>query len=118
MPERVSIQVHDGVADVRLNRPDKMNALDAAMFRDLNQAGTDLAGDPSIRAVVLSGEGRAFCAGLDFSSFAGMAGGGGRERETLGRSFAMKSREDLKLSDQSARAVSLLTRRGRPRPHC
>ena len=42
MLERVSIQVQDGVADVRLNRPDKMNALDAAMFRDLNQAGTDL----------------------------------------------------------------------------
>ena len=82
MPERVSIQVHDGVADVRLNRPDKMNALDAAMFRDLNQAGTDLAGDPSIRAVVLSGEGRAFCAGLDFSSFGAMAGEGGRERRS------------------------------------
>ena len=78
MSERVSIQVQDGVADVRLNRPDKMNALDAAMFRDLNQAGLDMAADPSIRAVVLSGEGRAFCAGLDFSSFGAMAGDGER----------------------------------------
>lgn len=81
MSERVSIEVQDGVADVRLNRPDKMNAIDTAMFRDLGQAGADVAADPSVRAVVLSGEGRAFCAGLDFSSFGAMAGEGSGQRE-------------------------------------
>ena len=71
--ERVTIAVKDGVADVRLNRPDKLNALDQAMFDALVAAGEKLAGDSSVRAVVLSGEGRAFCAGLDLGSFQAMA---------------------------------------------
>ena len=80
MSERVSIQIQDGVADVRLNRPEKMNALDAAMFQGLTQAGLEVTSDPSVRAVVLSGEGRAFCAGLDFTSFQAMAGDSERAR--------------------------------------
>jgi len=72
-PERVSISIHDGVADVRLNRPEKLNALDQAMFLGIVDAGDRLAADPTLRAVVLSGEGRAFCAGLDLSSFQSMA---------------------------------------------
>jgi enoyl-CoA hydratase/carnithine racemase len=72
-PERVSVKLVDGVADVRLNRPDKLNALDPAMFEALVEAGEGLAADPSVRAVVLSGEGRGFCAGLDFTSFQAMA---------------------------------------------
>ncbi len=78
MSERVSIEIVDGVADVRLNRPEKMNAIDAAMFNGLVAAGRELASDPSVRAVVLSGEGRAFCTGLDFASFQAMQG---RERD-------------------------------------
>ena len=77
MSDRVVCTVSDGVADVRLNRPDKMNALDGAMFAALSAVGEQLRNDPSVRAVVLSGEGRAFCAGLDFSSFQAMAGGDG-----------------------------------------
>ena len=76
MAERVVWSVEGGVADVRMNRPDKMNALDQAMFDGLVEAGEALKKDKSIRAVVLSGEGRAFCAGLDFGSFQAMAGGG------------------------------------------
>ena len=71
-PERVSVTVSAGVADVRLNRPDKLNALDPAMFTALVDAGEELAKDASVRAVVLSGEGRGFCAGLDFLSFQAM----------------------------------------------
>lgn len=71
--DRLLIGVDHGVADVRLNRPDKMNALDMEMFRALVEASDQLAKDSSVRAVVLSGEGRAFCAGLDFTAFAGMA---------------------------------------------
>lgn len=68
--------VTDGVADVRLNRPEKLNALDPAMFDAIVEAGDKLAADHSVRAVVLSGEGRGFCSGLDFASFQAMAGDG------------------------------------------
>jgi enoyl-CoA hydratase/carnithine racemase len=69
MSDRVQVTITDGVADVRLSRPEKLNALDPAMFAGLVETGRRLAGDPSLRAVVLSGEGRGFCAGLDFASF-------------------------------------------------
>jgi len=73
MSDRIVVEVSDGVADVRLNRPDKMNAVDQGMFAALNETSASLAEDRSIRAVVLSGEGRAFCAGLDLGSFGAMA---------------------------------------------
>jgi len=72
--DRVRIEIEGGVADVRLNRPEKLNALDLAMFEALVDAARALGGDPALRAVVLSGEGRAFCAGLDFASFQAMGG--------------------------------------------
>ena len=83
MSDRVTIEIREGVADVRLNRPDKLNALDAAMFQGLHEAGASLAADRSLRAVVLSGEGRAFCAGLDFQSFMAMAGEAPRGERSL-----------------------------------
>ncbi len=60
----------DGVMHVRLNRPDKMNALDPEMFAAIIAAGEALMDRKDVRVVVLSGEGRSFCAGLDTSSFA------------------------------------------------
>jgi enoyl-CoA hydratase/carnithine racemase len=75
MNDRVKVEVQDGVADVRLVRTDKMNALDNAMFEALIQTGERLKGEAGIRAVVLSGEGRAFCAGLDMGNFQAMASG-------------------------------------------
>ena len=74
---RVTVDVDGAVAHVRLNRPDKLNALDTAMFEGLVSAGKRLMSDPDIRAVVVSGNGRAFCAGLDLPSFARIAKGGG-----------------------------------------
>lgn len=65
----------DGVAVVRLSRPDKMNALDAAMFDGLVAATEHLQTLRGLRAVVLHGEGRAFCAGLDMSRFGNMRDG-------------------------------------------
>ncbi|RDC60505.1 Methylglutaconyl-CoA hydratase [Alteripontixanthobacter maritimus] len=68
--DRVSIILSDeGVADVRLTRPDKMNALDPAMFDAIIGAAAALHQAKNVRAVVLSGEGRSFCAGLDTSNF-------------------------------------------------
>ncbi len=75
MSDRVKVEIQDGIADVRLNRPDKMNALDGAMFQGIADAGESLKSDPAVRVVVLSGEGRGFCAGLDFGSFQAMADG-------------------------------------------
>jgi enoyl-CoA hydratase/carnithine racemase len=63
--ERVSLRIEGGVADLRLTRADKMNALDDAMFTAIVAAGEQLAHEPGLRAVVLSGEGKAFCAGID-----------------------------------------------------
>lgn len=92
MSDRVTISTSDGVADVRLNRPEKLNALDPAMFRGLADAARELASDRSVRAVVLSGEGRAFCAGLDFQSFGAMARSGAQRQadDSAGGLFARR----------------------------
>lgn len=74
--DRVAVTIAHGVADVRLSRPDKMNALDPAMFDALIEAADHVGNAREVRAVVLSGEGRAFCAGLDFGSFQAMQSGG------------------------------------------
>ncbi|WP_050425219.1 crotonase/enoyl-CoA hydratase family protein [Bradyrhizobium tropiciagri] len=63
--DRISLSIAGGVADVRLNRPDKLNALDPAMFTAIADIGAQLADNSKVRAAVLSGEGQAFCAGLD-----------------------------------------------------
>ncbi len=76
MSDRVLISVSDGVADVRFNRADKRNALDNAMFQAIAEAGEQLKSEPGVRAVVLSGEGASFCAGLDFATFQVLAGSG------------------------------------------
>jgi enoyl-CoA hydratase/carnithine racemase len=95
MEERISISIVDGVADVRLVRADKMNALDVAMFEALVAATERLSKEKSVRAVVLSGEGRAFCAGLDMGRFAAMKekGGngiaGGEKRDLAARTHGL-----------------------------
>jgi len=80
MEDRVTISIADGVADVRLVRADKMNALDMAMFEALVAAATRLKTEKGVRAVVLSGEGKAFCAGLDMGRFQTMGEGKGSGR--------------------------------------
>jgi enoyl-CoA hydratase/carnithine racemase len=67
--------IADGVADVRLNRPEKLNALDMALFTALAETAAALADTPAVRVVVLSGAGRSFCAGLDLTAFSAMAAG-------------------------------------------
>src|SRR4029077_6574739 len=74
--QRVTVTITDGVADVRLNRPEKRNALDNAMFAGLITVGERLKTEPGVRAVVLSGVGPDFCAGLDFGAFQAMRDGG------------------------------------------
>ena len=69
---RVSVEYRDHIARVTLTRGDKMNALDDAMVEAILAAGAEVAASDA-RAVVLSGEGKSFCAGLDMASFAQMA---------------------------------------------
>jgi enoyl-CoA hydratase/carnithine racemase len=70
MTDRIEWTRHaDGVVELQLARADKMNALDPAMFDALIEAGEALRDDRAVRAVVISGRGKAFCAGLDMASF-------------------------------------------------
>jgi enoyl-CoA hydratase/carnithine racemase len=71
MSERVRVDIENSVATVLLNRADKHNAVDMAMFEALAEAGDSLKDSPSVRAVVLHGAGENFCAGIDISVFAG-----------------------------------------------
>ena len=89
--ERVTIEIADGVAEVTLNRPDKLNALDPAMFETIIAAGESLSQTAGLRAVVLTGAGKGFCAGLDKASFAAMASGdAGREfADIIGRTHGI-----------------------------
>ena len=75
MEDRIQVTIEAGVADVRLVRTDKMNALDDAMFQALIDTGERLKTEKGVRVIVLSGEGRAFCAGLDMGNFGKMASG-------------------------------------------
>ena len=89
--DRVSIDLADnGVAQVRFTRGDKMNALDGAQFEAVLEAGQALREMKSLRVAVLSGEGRAFCAGLDLSSMA--AGGSNPQAKLVGRTHGNANR--------------------------
>lgn len=70
MSDRVELVVVDGVAEVRLNRPEKLNALDFETFDSIVEAGRTLAGSDSLRAVVLCGNGRSFSVGIDLNALA------------------------------------------------
>ena len=74
----INITIADSVAHVRLNRPEKMNALNPAMFDAIIAAGQQLAKAADLRAIVLSGNGKAFCAGLDLESMAALAQASGK----------------------------------------
>jgi enoyl-CoA hydratase/carnithine racemase len=75
MNEVVSVEVDDRIATVTLNRPDKLNAVSPAVFQGLAEAGEAVAADDDVRAVLLRGEGRAFCAGLDLASLQAFGSG-------------------------------------------
>jgi enoyl-CoA hydratase/carnithine racemase len=85
MSDLVTIEFREQVADVRLNRPEKYNALSTEMFMALIEAGESLIGNPDVRAVVLSGNGRGFCAGLDMARFAQMDSASGERGDSKRR---------------------------------
>jgi enoyl-CoA hydratase/carnithine racemase len=70
VPETLALETpHDGVAVLRLNRPDRLNAINEVMQIELVQTLAALASDRSVHAVVLTGTGRGFCSGLDVRNF-------------------------------------------------
>ena len=99
--DRVTVEIVDGVADVRLNRGDKMNAMDGAMFTALVETADSLAKTKGLRAVVLSGNGPAWCAGLDFSGFQAMAGDSGGSNSTAD----IGSIEEQRITHKAQQAV-------------
>ena len=106
-PSRVTIaQGADGVAEVRLSRPDKMNALDLPMFRSIVAAARRLIADRSVRAVVLHGEGRAFCAGLDVNSVAGSLQAQANLKELLDRPEGEISKRVRAARTQASRSAT------------
>ncbi len=84
MNDRVTTTITNQIAGVRLNRADKMNAIDPAMFSEIGAAIDALADRKDVRCVVLSGEGKAFCAGLDMASMAAGGSGTGADRNAQG----------------------------------
>ena len=86
MTELVTVEIDGGVADLRFNRPEKYNALSPDMFKAIINAGERLAGMQEVRAVVLSGNGKGFCAGLDMESMKGLASPQRQTEDVLMRS--------------------------------
>ncbi|MDQ3631704.1 MAG: crotonase/enoyl-CoA hydratase family protein [Actinomycetota bacterium] len=94
--DRVRVVITDHVATVTLVRADKHNALDAGMFEALLAAADRLRAEPCVRAVVLHGDGKSFCSGLDVASF--MAGPGSLE--------GLLAREDGRLGNVAQRVAT------------
>ena len=73
--DHLLFEVRDGIARVTLNRPDRLNSFNDAMHEELRDALGRIRGDPSVRATLLTGAGRGFCAGQDLADRAVAPGG-------------------------------------------
>ena len=90
---QIDYQVDDGVATIAFNRPDKMNALTRVMERELRDAFDEAGADADVRAIVLTGRGRAFCAGMDMDELEVLPPDDIRAQEWM-RPFDMNRRAD------------------------
>lgn len=95
--QRLVYTVTDGVATIELARPDKRNAIDETMFREIGDAAQQAADDSDVRVVLVKGQGQAFCAGIDLNFLAQMAG-------LVGES----TREFIELAQRPARLLHLM----------
>jgi 2-(1,2-epoxy-1,2-dihydrophenyl)acetyl-CoA isomerase len=86
--ERVLVEINDHIATVTLNRPEKLNAFDPAACEDLLEALRMLAGADAVRVIVITGAGRAFCAGADL----GVLGTQGEQLVRAGKDIALAIR--------------------------
>jgi enoyl-CoA hydratase len=81
--EALKVEKADRVATVTLNRPDSLNAVNAVMHHELMTIWLDLAEDQEVNAIILTGAGRAFCAGGDVKNMASRAGTSDGRRRSL-----------------------------------
>lgn len=93
--EQIIYEVADGVAVVTMNRPDRMNAMTPVMNGELRAAMQAASDDPAVKAIVLTGAGRGFCAGADVARLSNTAAGGAREAEPLPVAGAIDGGLDL-----------------------
>jgi enoyl-CoA hydratase/carnithine racemase len=77
--ETIIYEKSEGIATITLNRPERMNALNNDLIREWAQALEEARLDPEVRAVILTGAGRGFCAGADLRGGLGISGTGERE---------------------------------------
>ena len=73
--ETISLEIVEHVADIRLNRPEKRNAINIELMQSLTTMAKEFKANKQLRAIVLSGNGEAFCAGMDFEIFSDMLSG-------------------------------------------
>ncbi len=140
--EHLILETREQVATITLNRPDAYNALDLGLGRELFHAVLEVDEDPGVRCVVITGAGRAFCAGGDVKDFADnlprigilvkelttylhgavsrlpqrQAGDHGRQRRGRGRGIQLRPRPATSSWPPSPRGSRWPTRRSRPRP--
>jgi enoyl-CoA hydratase/carnithine racemase len=93
--EQILYEVNDGIALVTLNRPEKLNAMTAQMGAEMGDAMAEADGDDDVRAVVLTGAGRAFCSGADLGSGTGFAAGWGDVERKYRRMMPMEVRKPV-----------------------
>lgn len=111
MPETtdstIVYSITDGVAHVEIDRAEKLNSLTREVFEDLVEAGLALKDSTEVKAVVLSGRGRAFSAGLDFTELARIAEAGAATRSSAEEAAAEKAAEDTPGAGESGAADSV-----------
>jgi enoyl-CoA hydratase/carnithine racemase len=88
--EQILYEVADGVAVITMNRPDRMNAMTLTMGGEIRAAMQAASDDAAVRAIVLTGAGRGFCAGADAARLSNTAATGDREKEPLPNSGAIE----------------------------
>jgi enoyl-CoA hydratase/carnithine racemase len=93
--EQIIYQVDEGVAVVTLNRPDRLNAMTAQMGAEMDDAMAEVDADDAVRAVVVTGAGRGFCAGADLGSGGRFGSGWGKADPKLRRMLPMEVRKPV-----------------------
>src|SRR6184192_3248607 len=103
--QHVMLHTHDGVGLIRLNRPEKMNAIGALTRQQLGEAIKQAERDDAVRVVVLTGSGRAFCSGADVTEMVG--GGGMRTPEDVGNVLRNEYMPMLTIAAMNGPAVGI-----------
>lgn len=93
--EEILYDVSEGIATITLNRPDRLNAYTATMSAEVKRAMADATADDAVRVIVLTGEGRGFCAGADMDTLQGIDGSTGETVSAEEREKAKNDRSDF-----------------------